>query len=168
MEHPWFALMVKSHHEKAVASALRGKGYTEFLPLYEAWHHAGGRTKSVSLPLFPTYVFCRFDPHNRLPVLTTPGVFSIVGIGNMPAPVETREIAAIQSVLQSGRSVNPWPYVNIGDRVRVDSGPLKGIEGLLLNHKGEHRLLISLPLLQRSVTVEVERTWVRRAGPVGF
>jgi transcription antitermination factor NusG len=160
-QHPWFVLMVKSHHEKTVANALRNKGYSEFLPLYEACHCTQGRIRTARLPLFPTYVFCRFDPLHRLPILTTPGVFAILGTGNIPAPVDEAEVGAIQTIVASGRNAAPWPYLNTGETVQIEQGPLKGLQGILLNFKGRQRLLVSVTLLQRAVVVELDREWVR-------
>jgi transcription termination/antitermination protein NusG len=160
-QYPWFVLMVKSHHEKAVANALRNKGYSEFLPLYEACHCTGGRIRTARLPLFPTYVFCRFDPLHRLPILITPGVFAILGTGNTPAPVDESEIGAIQTIVACGSNVAPWPYLNTGDTVQIEEGPLKGLQGILLSCKGNQRLLVSVTLLQRAVAVELDREWVR-------
>lgn len=155
--YPWFAIKVKNRHEKPVATALRGKGYKEFLPLYRNSYRCAGRIRSTELPLFPTYVFSRFDPSFRLPILTIPGVFSIVGLGNVPSPVDETEIEAIQALIASGVGVTPWSYTEIGDPVRIEMGPLTGLEGTLVRLKSEFRLVVSVTLLRRSVSVEVDR-----------
>lgn len=165
--YPWFAIKVKSRHEKTVARALRGKGYKEFLPLYRNSYRRGGRIRSRELPLFPTYVFGRFDPSFRLPILTIPGVFSIVGIGNVPCPVEETEIQAIQALIASGLAVTPWSYIEAGDPVRIEMGPLTGLEGTLVRLKNECRLVVSVTLLRRSVSVEVDRECVQPIQPMG-
>jgi len=157
----WFALLVKPRHEKAVAAALRGKGYTEYLPLYEARHRSAGHLRKAQLPLFPMYVFCRFDPVNRLPILTIPGVFSIVASGTEPAPLDDREIEVMQTVVRSGLRIDPCPYVEIGEMVEIVNGPLRGLSGLILNSKGEQRLIVSVTLLRRSISIEIDRPSVK-------
>lgn len=153
----WFALYVKPRHEKNVSSILRGKGYEEFVPLYARRSPA----RITELPLFPGYVFCRFNAQRRLPILTVPGVFYIVGFGGAAVPVENGEIAALQRVVQSGLPRQPWPELPTGKKVSVAAGPLEGLEGIVMNHKNGSRLLISVDLLQRSVAVEVDRAWLQ-------
>ena len=160
--YPWFALRVRSHFENTVATVLGGKGYEWFLPQYKSRRAWSDRIKEIQLPLFPGYVFCRFDPQHRLPVLTTPGIVSVVGIGKMPVPIDDAEIAAIQATVQSGLPSRPWPFLQVGQKVRVESGPLSGLEGILLDLKRQHRLVMSVTLLQRSVAVEVDCAWVVR------
>src|SRR5690242_783648 len=96
----WYALWVKSNHEKLVAAALQHRGYEQFLPLYRTQRRLSDRIKDLDLPLFSGYVFCRLDPRLRLPVLTIPGAISIVGIGRTPIPVEDCEITALQTIVQ--------------------------------------------------------------------
>jgi transcription antitermination factor NusG len=160
--YPWFALRVRSRHESTAATILGGKGYELFLPRYKSRRAWSDRIKEIQLPLFPGYVFCRFDPQHRLPVLTTPGIVSVVGIGKMPVPIDDAEIAAIQATVQSGLPSRPWPFLQVGQKVRVESGPLSGLEGILLDLKRQHRLVMSVTLLQRSVAVEVDCAWVVR------
>jgi transcription antitermination factor NusG len=157
-------LYVKTHHEKLVAAGLRGKGYTEFLPLYRARHRSAGRFKDVDLPLLPNYVFCRFRSDRRTPILATPGVFHIVAVAGTPAPVDEIEIANLQRVVDSGICARPWPFLKVGDRVRIEEGPLRGTHGILEVSKDENRLIVSVTLLQRSVAVNVDRRWVRPQG----
>jgi len=140
---------------------LAGKGYEQLLPLYQSWHRSSGRMKGVLLPLFKGYLFCRFDPLRRLPILITPGVSSIVGIGREPEPIPGEEIARIQASCASGLQITPWPYLERGDRVRVECGPLQGVEGIFVNEKNVWRLVVSVEILRRSVAVEVDRDWVR-------
>jgi len=156
----WYALLTKPRHEKTVAAQLKGKGYEQFLPLYRSWRRSAGRVRDAFLPLFPGYMFCRFNEFRRLPILMTPGVFSIVGIGNAPEPIPDDDIATIQTACSSGLEVGPWPYLERGDRVRVEFGPLKGVEGIFLAEKNSVRLVISVGILQRSLAVEVDRAWV--------
>ena len=156
----WFALQVRSQHEKTVASTLREKGYEEFLPLCQIKRRWSDRVKRLEAPLFPGYVFCRFDVQKRLPILVTPGVHFIVGLGKIPFPIDNSEIAALQSIVKSGLAAEPWPFLKIGQRVRIGHGSLEGIEGILLKPKSSYRLVVSVTLLQRSVAVEVDRDWV--------
>lgn len=156
----WFALQVKQRYEQLTATILRNKGYEEFLPLYKCRRRWSDRIKQVDLPLFPGYLFCKLDSANRLPILTTPGVVLIVGIGKIPVPVEESEIAAVRSIVASQLAAQPWPFVRAGQQVRIDAGPLRGVEGVFLNHKNQCRLVVSVTILQRSVAVEVDSDWV--------
>jgi transcription antitermination factor NusG len=160
-EYPWFALRVKSNFERVAASHLGQRGYHEYLPSYQTRSQWSDRVKIVERPLFPGYVFCSFDPSSRLPVLATPGVLHIVGIGKKPARVDESELEAVRATLQSGLSVGPWPFLQVGERVVVDRGPLRGLEGLVTHLKGAYRLVISITLLQRSIAAEIEREWIR-------
>ncbi len=157
----WFALHVRSRCEKMVAASLRSKGFEELLPLYRSRNRWSDRVKDVDLPLFPGYVFCRLQPSSRLPVLTTPGVVSIIGSGKTPQPVEPEELAAIQSLVRSGMQAIPWPFLQAGERVRIEHGALEGVEGILTAVKKESRVVLSVTLLQRSVAVEVDRNLIR-------
>lgn len=158
--YPWFALHTKSRCESVVATQLRGKGYELFLPKYKSRRRWSDRVKELELPLFPGYLFCRFNPLDRLPILVTPGVLHIVGTGKKPIPVDDAEISAIQTLMRSGLPSQPWPCPQVGQRVRVECGPLSRIEGILQNFKGGHRIVLSVALLQRSVAVEVDESWV--------
>ncbi len=163
--HPWFALHVRARYENIVAEHLRGKGYEWFLPLYQCRRRWSDRIKEIKLPLFPGYIFCRFNAQNRLPILTTPGVVQVVGIAGTPIPIDEAEITAIQTVVQSGLPTQPWPFLQIGDRARIDYGPLCGLEGILLAFKGQHRIVLSITLLQRSVAVEIDSAYVSPVSP---
>jgi len=156
----WFALSVKSRCEKIVSTIARNKGFEEFLPLYKRRQRWSDRMKSVEFPLFPGYVFCRLDPLHRLPLLTIPGVLQFVGIGKTPVAIDDEEIGAIQSALSSGLSTEPWPYLEVGQRVRLEDGPLAGVEGLLVEVRKRCRVVVSVTLLKRSVAVEIDREWV--------
>lgn len=153
----WYALWVKSNREKLVAAALWHRGYEQFLPLYRTQRRLSDRLKDLELPLFSGYVFCRMDPLHRLPVLKIPGAISFVGIGNTPIPVEDSEIAALQTIVRAGVPVVPWPSLLVGQRVRIERGPLREVEGVVTNLKNGLRLVVSVGLLQRSVAVEIDR-----------
>ena len=117
--------------------------------------------KELELPLFSGYTFCKFDAQNRLPILIVPGVLSIVGVGRLPAPISEEEISAIQSIVESGLQYGPWPFMKVGQPVSVERGPLAGLEGTVVEVKTNCRLVVSLPLLQRSVAVEIEKDCVQ-------
>jgi transcription antitermination factor NusG len=163
---PWYALQVRPRYEKQIALALVNKGIDGFLPLYRHRSRWSDRMKEVQLPLFPGYLFCRLDLNHRLPVLITPGVLHIVGIGKTPHPVEEDEITALQSIIFSGLNAEPRSYLNIGEKVRIEVGPLAGTEGILTAIKGSARLVVSVGLLQRSVSVEINESWVSPSDPL--
>ena len=157
---PWFALQVRSRYERNIVSYLDGKGYEWFLPTYRSKRRWSDRVKEVDLPLFPGYLFCRFNPHDRLPILKTPGMIAIVGTARVPTAVADTEIAALRILVASGLPRQPWPYLEIGQRVRIEHGAMQGLEGILLQHKGTDRLILSVTLLQRSVAAEIDSSWV--------
>jgi transcription antitermination factor NusG len=138
-----------------VANAFAGKGYEQFLPWHVERRRWSDRVVNLELPLFPGYVFCRFDVVHRLPILTTQGVLEIVGAGKTPQPVEDEEIAALRIAAGSQLELEPWPYLAVGRHVQIVGGPLAGARGILLAVKKHHRLIVSVTLLQRSVAVEI-------------
>ena len=158
---PWYALRVRSRSEQSAGAYLRNQGLEAFLPTYEDTRRWSDRLRRVELPLFPGYLFCRFDPLDRLPVLKAPGVIQVVGVAKRPVPVDDAEIAAVRMIVRSGLPRQPWPYLQVGQRVRIESGALSGLEGVLLSLKGEHRVVVSVTLLQRSVSLEIDVSWVR-------
>lgn len=153
----WFALTVKPRHEKAVAERLAARALESYAPLYRDRRRWSDRVQTVELPLFPRYVFCRFCFADRLKVLSMPSVQSVVGFGGEPAPVRDEEIDAIKTLVGSGLAAAPWPYVRVGQRVRICEGPLSGLEGILAREKSEYRVVINVELLQRGVAVEIDR-----------
>jgi len=163
----WFALRVKSGTEKMVAAMARNKGFEEFVPLYQSRRRWSDRVKSVECPLFQGYVFCRLNPANRMPLLTISSVMHFVGVGRVPAPIDDCEISAIQAAVRSGLPTQPWPFLVAGQRLRLDEGPLAGLDGVLVQVRKEHRLVVSVTLLQRSLAVEIDRDWVRPLAGVG-
>ena len=156
----WYALYVRSRHEKTVENSLRRKGYSVFLPSYRTKRRRVDRITEVEVVLFPGYVFCQFDPNYRLPILMTPGIVRVVGRGNRPEPVDDTEIASIRTVALAGRPVQPWPFLRLGQRVRLQSGPLTGVEGIFLRVKDECHLILSITLLQRAVSVIIAKDTV--------
>jgi transcription antitermination factor NusG len=161
ISYPWYALRVRSRYESTVVTHLHGRAYESLLPLYKCRRRWSDRFKEIELPLFPGYVFCQFNPLNRLPILSIPGVVHVVGVGRTPIPIDESEIAAIQAAVKSGLPSQPWPFLQVGQRVRIEYGSLCGLEGVLLDFRGRQRLVISVTLLQRSVAVQVDEAWVR-------
>jgi transcription antitermination factor NusG len=161
--HPWYALRVFPRHEKVVSQALTAKQYESYLPLYCGRHRSAGRFQDVWLPLFPNYVFCRLDVQKRLPILQTAGVLSIIGCGRVPAPVDDHEIDSVRRLAEadSGVRPRPWPFLKTGSKVHIVEGPLRGVDGILVEEVKECRLIVSISLLQRSVSVPIDRRWVR-------
>jgi transcription antitermination factor NusG len=157
----WFALRVRSNHERIAAAHLRERGFEEFSPSYQVQRRWSDRTKTMEQFLFPGYVFSRLNPQDRLLVVTVPGVVNLVGFGKLPTAIPDREIENIRTMVQSGLLMKPWPFLEVGQRVLIERGPLAGVEGILQDVKGQFRLVVSISLLQRSVSAEVDRTWVR-------
>jgi transcription antitermination factor NusG len=152
----WFALAVKPRFDKAVARTLEMKGYEILLPLYRKHHRQGVRSKDSDLPLFPGYVCCRFDVETRLPILITPGVVQVLGAGNTPIPLSEVEINSLQTAIKAQLPVQPFPFVETGQRVRIKRGILAGVEGIVIGSKQCLRLVLSITLLQRSVLLEID------------
>ena len=153
----WFAIHIKSRMEQTTGELLRTKGYEIFVPTYKT---AEGRS-SVHVPLFPGYAFCRFDPDVRCPILTTPGVLRVVGYGKRPAVVCETEIEAIRRIVLSSLEAKPHEYLTTGQVVLVNQGPLRGIVGKIVSLRSSTRLIVSVTLLQRSVSVEIDRECVQ-------
>jgi transcription antitermination factor NusG len=170
----WYAIYTRHQHEKTIAGMLMSKGFEVFLPLYSAVHRWKDRSKTVSLPLFPCYVFLRGGMDRRFHVISTPGVCSFVGTRDCAAPIPQPEIDAVRRAVETRLQVEPYPFLKSGDWVRVTAGPLAGIEGVLVRRQSHCRLVLSVELLQRSVAVEigteaVERITTRRpAAGVGW
>jgi transcription antitermination factor NusG len=160
MTHEWYALQVRSRFESVVATRLREKGYEVFCPTYKVRRKWSDRAKTIEAALFTGYLFCQFDVHKRLPILITPGVVAVVGVGRIPAAVDEAEIEAIHKLVHSGAVYNPHPYLSIGDRVRILHGSLFGLTGIIVQSKKNLRVVLSVNLLMRSVSIEVEESWV--------
>jgi len=152
----WYALRTKSRHEHIAARYLKALGYEEFLPTYASRRQWHDRVKVVELPLFSGYLFCRIDARALNPVLSAPGVVGVVRFGSAPMPVPAEEIEAVRKVLQSGLMASPCPWLKEGMRVKIRSGPLKGIQGRLEKIRSNYRLVLSVDMLQRSIMAEVD------------
>lgn len=158
---PWYALTVKHQHEVAARSALEFNGFEALAPTYRARRRWSDRVKEIDLPVFAGYGFCRFAFAERIKVLDVPGVAKVVQFGGAPAEISDAEIAAIRTVMASKLPVRRWPYLKPGDRVLVERGPLRGVEGTLLREERDSlQLVIGIEMLQRSLAVEVEAEMV--------
>jgi transcription antitermination factor NusG len=163
--YPWFALRVKSNRERVTAMHLRSRGIEEFSPIFTAESQWSDRKKLIDRSVFPGYVFCRLNPEDKLPALTIPGVVTLVGFGNGPSAIPEHEIEAVRRAICSGVLVAPWPFLETGQRVLIEKGPLAGVEGILEEIRKSYRLIVSITLLQRSVAAEIDRSWIRPIGP---
>jgi transcription antitermination factor NusG len=161
MSDCWYALYVKPRFEKFVTTHLDQKGYETLLPIYQSRRKWSDRIKTVSLPLFPGYIFCRFNINSRLPIVVTPGVMSILGNGRIPIPVDESEIITIRQVMDANAQAVPCPYLTAGEMVEIESGPLQGLTGIIVRLKNKERLVVSVSLLMRSIAVEIDQNSVR-------
>lgn len=156
----WYAVRTRSRFEAKTSAAFRDKGFPEFLPTYHSRRQWSDRVKRLHLPLFPGYVFCRFDASDPYPVLNSPGVVHIVSAGDAPVPVSDREIEAVRRICAAPVTAEPWLDPVVGRRVVIVNGPLRGIEGTFVRRKDECRLIVSISLLRRSVSTELDLDWV--------
>jgi transcription termination/antitermination protein NusG len=153
----WYAVQTRARHEKKVAKQLQEQGATTFLPLVTQTHRWSDRSKVIELPLFPCYAFARLvhSVEMRLPVLQTPGVLSIVGAHGVGAPIPDKEIEDIQTLFAQNVSSSLYPFIKVGQRVRIRGGCLDGVEGILVAEKSDRRLVVSIELIQQSVSVQI-------------
>jgi transcription antitermination factor NusG len=156
LREAWYAVYVRSHAERSVVRHLAEKGYEPFLPMYVERRRWADRTRDIEAPLFPGYVFCRVTSAANGLIMTTPGVVRIVGAGSVPVPIDDEEIEALRRIAASGATTEPWPFLHVGDRVEIESGPLAGVQGVLVRVANGNRLVVSVTLLQRSVSVEID------------
>jgi transcription antitermination factor NusG len=157
-EIAWFAVQTRPRYEKKITVELQEKGINAFLPLYSATHQWSDRRRVVQMPLFPGYVFVRIAPSlgERVAVLQTNGVVSFVGVRNMGIPIPDCEIDAVRTVLDGGVSIEPYPHLQLGQRVRVLGGCLDGVTGVLKAINGDRSLIVSVNLIQRSIAMRIE------------
>ena len=155
----WYAIYTRSRHEHKVYHRLRERNIESFLPLVERWSRRRDRRKRIHLPLFPSYLFVRtqMDGHTYLQILKTESVVRILSNDGKPATIPDEQINAIQILMKNGIAATPYPYLKEGMKVRVANGPLIGIEGILIKTKpNKHRLILSVDLIQESVSVEMD------------
>jgi transcription antitermination factor NusG len=152
---PHYALQVRYRYERNVEQSLRVRGFVPFLPLYKNRRRWSDRIMEIETPLFPGYVFCSMDLGNRLPVLSTPGVVGIVAAGKQPLPVNPDELESVRAMVLRGIDVQPCSAA-LGQKIRIGAGPLKGIEGSLLQVRGKNRFVVRISILNRSISAVVE------------
>jgi len=153
-EEKWFALQVAPRHEFATARMLRNKGFHEFVPTYRSLRQWSDRKKHVTLPLFTGYVFSKFCPDVKQPIVSIAGVIRIVGSRRGPIPIPEEQLEMTRKASRSGSNVQPHPYIPAGSRVRVIDGPLAGVEGVFHGYD-RSELIVSLDIVQRSMRVGI-------------
>ena len=161
-EFAWHALYTRHQHEKAIERALSNKGFEVFLPLYSAPHRWKDRNKQILLPLFPGYVFLRGGLERRLDIMTTPGIHMLLACAGHATVVPDEEICAVRQLVEKAQRVEPHPFLRSGDWVRVKSGPLIGMEGILVRKRNLFRLVISLEIFGKSAAADVDASIVER------
>jgi transcription antitermination factor NusG len=154
----WYAAYTSANHEKRVGEQLSAREVEHFLPVYTSVRRWKDRRVKLELPLFPGYVFVRLALRDRLQVLQVPGVAKLVGFNGTPTPLPQEEIETLKKSLVRGVRAEPHPYLKVGRRVRVKSGPLAGMEGILGRKKNSARFVISVELIQRAMAVEIDET----------
>jgi transcription antitermination factor NusG len=154
----WYALHTRPRHEKIVEQRLNERGVATFLPIVTEVHRWSDRRKSVQLPLFSCYMFAKLVPNraDRLRVLCVDGVIGLVGSHNEGTPIPDDQIHAIQTLVDAAVPWSAHPFLKIGQRVRIRSGALNGLEGILVSRNGSDTLVISVDAIQRSLAVRVE------------
>jgi len=152
----WYAIYTRAQHQKQVAAQLEGRAVECFLPLYESVRRWKDRRVLLQLPLFPSYVFVHLGLAERRRVLQTPGVVHLVGFGGVPCPIPDAEIEVLQACLTNNVRMKPHPYLTVGRRVLVRSGPMEGLEGILVRRKSDYRLVLSINSISSSVCVELD------------
>ena len=156
----WYAAYTRSRHEKVVAETLQQRTVEHFLPLYETVRKWKNGRFRVQLPLFPGYLFVHIALRDRLRVLQVPGVVRLVGFNGVPTPLPQAELEIIRSVLSKGIEAEPHPYLRVGQRVRITSGPMEGLQGILLRRRGRPRVVVSVDLIMRSVALDIDAAQV--------
>lgn len=154
----WYAVQTRARHEKLVSQRFQERGITAFLPLVTEVHRWSDRKKVVELPLFSCYVFARIAPTNvdRLRVLRVDGVLRLVGVRGEGTPIPDDQIESVRILVEERRSWSSHPFLTLGQRVRVRSGALNGMEGILVSRNGDRTLVISVDAIQRSLAIRVE------------
>lgn len=158
LDSQWYALHTHARHEKLVAQRLAERGVETFLPMVTEVHRWSDRKKSVQLPLFTCYVFAKFidNRSERLRVLRVGGVLGLIGSQGEGTPIPDEQIDAVRTLVEGALPWSSHPFLKIGQRVRIRSGALNGMEGILVSRNGSDTLVISVDALQRSLSVRVE------------
>jgi transcription antitermination factor NusG len=164
-ESEWYALHTRARHEKQVVHRLAERGVETYLPIMTEVHRWKDRKKAVQLPLFSCYVFAKFVPNRseRLRVLRVDGVLGLVGSGGEGSAIPSEQIDAVRVLIDGSLPWTSHPFLKIGQRVRIRSGALNGMEGILVSRSGSNTLVISIDAIQRSLAVRVEGYQVEAA-----
>ena len=160
----WYALYTRSRHEKQVATQLHQRNIEFLLPLYSSVRRWKDRRVQLQLPLFPSYIFVHTSLDHRIDVLQVPGAVRFVSFNGRPAALPESDLLSLRAGLDQGLLAQPHPYLKVGRRVRVRSGPLAGTEGILLRKRDQFRLIVSIDLIMRSVAVEIDAADVEPLG----
>ena len=163
-EQRWYAAYTYANHEKRVAAELHARKVEHFLPLYSSVRRWRDRRVRLDLPLFPGYVFLRLALREKLRALQIPSLVRLVGFCGQPAAISDDEMEALRRGLTRDTNAEPHAYLTAGRRVRVTNGPLAGLEGIILRRRNQFRFVISLPLIMRSVSVELDETDLKALG----
>lgn len=157
-EQMWYALLTHARHEKIVVQRLRERGVTTFLPLITEVRRWSDRRKLIEIPLFSCYVFAKLLPttQGRLAALRTDGVFGLVGTRGEGTPIPEEQIDAVRKLVEERLPWHSHPFLKFGQRVRIRSGALEGVEGILVSRNGDASLVISIDVIQRSLAVRIE------------
>lgn len=160
----WYAVYTKHQHEKKCADLLLRKSVEAYLPLYESVRRWQDRKKIVALPLFPSYIFVRSTLEMRLEILSTPGVFFIVGVAGRACPIPDQDVESMRTMTGSRAKIEPHPFLKSGETVRIFRGPLSGVQGILSRVNNKDRVVLCVEPLQRAVSVEVDVADVEKLG----
>jgi transcription termination/antitermination protein NusG len=155
LEPEWYAVYTRSHQERMVQTQLDGRGVENFLPTYERISQWKDRKKLIQMPLFPGYLFVKIALIKRLEVLKVYGAVQIVGNSTGPIPVPEDQIATVRTFVEVGLRCDPHPYLKVGKKAKIKEGPLAGFEGILVRKKSKSLFVMSVDLIQRSVSVEL-------------
>ena len=150
----WYTLKVRTGAEMKAVEALRHRGFAPYCPMQNVRRQYSDRKKVVEAAIFPGYVFCQFDAHRKLPIVSTPGVEYIVGFADGPTPVPEKELMNIRRMIQAGASA--VRFLARGQRVRVNHGPLEGVEGVLVRDTTGDRLVVSIELLNQGACLHID------------
>jgi transcription antitermination factor NusG len=161
-EPHWYVAHTSANHEKRVTQQLQERSVENFLPLYDSVRRWKDRRMKLQLPLFPSYVFVRLPLRERLKVLQVPGVARLISFNGQPAALPDKEVEALRASLAAQLRTEPHPYLTVGRRVRVKSGPLEGVEGILIRKKNACRVVLSLDLIMKSASVEMDASDLER------
>lgn len=162
----WYAVHVRSRHEFKVLDRLTKAGIDVFLPVVERLNKWKDRKKLVNFPLFPGYLFVHIHKiyDTMLAILKTPGVVRFIGIiPGEPEPVPDEQIDSLKRLVESKENIDPYPYLKEGQRVRIKRGPLRGVEGVLVERPGQHLLVLSVDILRQGVSIKIDASDVEKA-----